>query len=116
MFRLWMLRIGFCVIFATLGIMAFLTPEAWVSFIPSFALKLTGLSSDTLLYVLAGLEVAIALMMLFWSFARFGFALAILVLILLVGTEIAHRAWDIAARDFALLTAATYGAWRSMIL
>ncbi|MBT3413080.1 MAG: hypothetical protein HOJ15_03005 [Candidatus Jacksonbacteria bacterium] len=116
MLRLIFLRIGFFVVFGFFGVMAFLQPEVYMSFVPEFAVGLTGLSQENLLFIAGALEIAVALMMLMWRFTRFGFSIAVVFLIAIVGSSLSLEQWDIAARDFGLLSASFYGMWRSWMI
>lgn len=102
---IWILSLGLAVVFGWFGIDKFLTPAAWLGWIPSWMDGLLGMPAATWLRIIAASEILFAIMLLVpvRNVRRAG---AVLIAVQLLGILPIAGFNDVGLRDFAMMMSA----------
>ena len=101
----WILSVGLAVVFAWFGIDKFLTPAAWLGWIPTWMDGLLGMPVDVWLKIIGVSEILFAVMLLVpvRNVRRAG---AVLIAVQLLGILPIAGFNDVGLRDFAMMMSA----------
>jgi uncharacterized membrane protein YphA (DoxX/SURF4 family) len=96
------LRVGLAVLFLWFGFSQFLDQSTWISWVPEWAMNLTGLEAEMIVLLNGGFEIAFGVLLALGLYMRPAAALLGLHLVVLV-FEIGPN--SVGLRDFAIMMA-----------
>jgi uncharacterized membrane protein YphA (DoxX/SURF4 family) len=96
------LRVGLAVLFLWFGFSQFLDQAAWISWVPEWAMNMTGLEAEMIVLLNGGFEIAFGVLLALGLYMRPAAALLGLHLVVLV-FEIGPN--SVGLRDFAIMMA-----------